>query len=146
MGLIGKIIGGTTDIPKIVESVGNALDKVTTTDQERLQLELELRKAEIQMAQVEMQDRSSARELQKTAIQSDDKFTKRFLPYLSIASLILGFIYVFLVTLLPIPANNQRMADTILGVVISLVFSAIYQFWFGSSYGSIKKTDLLLKK
>ena len=69
--------------------------------------------------------------------------TKKFKYYLATAWSIFAFIYVMCITFLPIPANNLRFADTIIGFMLSAVVATIMNFFFGSSSGSEKKTDLL---
>lgn len=60
----------------------------------------------------------------------ESKFNKHFQQYLAIASIALGFIYVFLITFVEIPVSSVRFADTILGVVISTIITTIYNFFF----------------
>ena len=69
--------------------------------------------------------------------------TKKFKYYLATAWSIFAFIYVMCITFLPIPANNLRFADTIIGFLLGTVVATIMNFFFGSSSGSEKKTDLL---
>lgn len=73
---------------------------------------------------------------------TQDKFSKRFLYWLAASSLLLGFTYIFVITFLTIPEQNQRFADTILGVVIATIITTIYNFFFGSSKGSKDKDEL----
>jgi hypothetical protein len=88
-------------------------------------------------------DVANARDMNKAAIMQNDIFTKRFNAYLTTGSIILGFTYIFCITFFPVPLAAQRFADTILGVVISLVFGSIYNFHYGSSQGSHNKNELL---
>lgn len=62
---------------------------------------------------------------------------------LGIVSIILGFGYVFAITFVTIPEQNQRFADTVLGVVISMVLTTVYNYFFGSSKGSADKQKTL---
>lgn len=140
-------------IPDVADAVGDVFPPANilkafikkenlSKDEELKFLEL-LHKYETEDYANEVKDRKSARELQSESIKSDDKFTRRWLHWFATLSISIGFVYVFLITFIPIPENNQRFADTILGVVISLIFSGIYNFFFGSSKGSSDKTELL---
>lgn len=62
-----------------------------------------------------------------------------FRNVLGILSIILGFAYIFLITFVEIPEQNQRYADTVLGVIISMVLTTVYNYFFGSSKGSTDK-------
>lgn len=73
-------------------------------------------------------------------------FHKHFQHYLGIGSVSLGFLYIFLVTFIPIPVQNVRFADTVLGVVIGTIITTVYQYFFGSSQGSVDKQKALESK
>lgn len=115
------------------------------TEFTKLLKEYELKEYELQIQEQKMflEDVTGARDMQRSALQQDDKFSKRFTYYLAAGSLLLGFTYIFFITFTVIPADNQRFADTILGVVIATVITTIYNFFFGSSKGSSDKTSLL---
>lgn len=48
-------------------------------------------------------------------------------------------VYFFCVTFIPIPTTGQRYSDIILGALIGSGFTAILQFYWGSSKGSQDK-------
>ena len=85
---------------------------------------------------------ADARDMQKTALGQEDKFSKRFLYWMAAGSLLFGFAYIFLITFATLPQQNQRFADTILGVVIATIITTIYNFFFGSSKGSKDKDNI----
>lgn len=117
----------------------------TQVELEKALREYELKEYEmyIQEQKMYLDDVANARDMQKAALQQDDLFSKRFTYYLAAASLFVGFLYVFLITFTSIPTENQRFADTILGVVITMVITTIYQYFFGSSKGSSDKNNIL---
>jgi hypothetical protein len=92
---------------------------------------------------IDAQDRQSARQMQMTALQQEDLFSKRFLYYYAMAMSGFAALYIAAVTFVPIPEANIRFADTILGFLLGTVISAIIQFFFGSSWGSQEKTRAL---
>lgn len=69
--------------------------------------------------------------------------SKTFKFYLASAWSVFAFIYIMCITFLAIPAHNLRFADTIIGFLLGTVVATILNFFFGSSSGSEKKTDLL---
>lgn len=121
-------------------------EKPDMTPEQKLEFERLLKEYEEKELAAYLADVKDARDLQKVALQQEDKFSKRFLYYLTTGSLILGFAYIFFITFGHIPVANQRFADTILGVVISVIFGTVYSFFFGSSKGSKEKTEMLVKK
>jgi hypothetical protein len=139
--------------PKVLDAVGDffppakvltmLLDKEEIPLPERMELEKLIAEYEAKERADYLADVQNAREMQKTALTQEDKFSKRFVYYLTTGSLLLGFAYIFFITFFPIPQQNQRFADTILGVVITVIFATIYNFFFGSSKGSADKNVLL---
>jgi hypothetical protein len=153
MSFITKLFSGNAS--EIVGKVGDALDNLTTSKEEKLQSEIELKKVELQHEaemrasdveeqKIHIDDTKSARQMQTAALAQEDKFMKRFAAYLTIGSILLSFGYIFCITFIAIPEQSVRFADTILGVVIGLVIGTIYTFWFGSSSGSLQKTNALI--
>ncbi len=122
----------------IIEQVGEVADKFITTDSEREQFRME-------MARIMAQDAGSARDMQKSALAQGDRFAKRFVYFLAAFLMIFGCAYILAVTFITVPVANTRFADTMTGVVITMVFSSVVGYFFGSSAGSKDKTDMILK-
>lgn len=117
------------------EKIGDAIDKNTTTTEEKQQLANE--------------NTANARELQKVAYQQQDSFTKRAIYYLAYFWSLSAVLYIFFVSFFEIPENNQRLVDTITGFLLGTIIAAIINFFFGSSHGSQAKTqqmDGLIKR
>lgn len=148
---VGQFLGKYA--PKVLDVVGDffppakiissLIDKEEMPAPQRIELEKLLLEYEDKERQAYLADIQSARDMQKTALNQDDKFSKRFIYWFTFGSVILGFVYIYLITFFPIPQSSQRFADTILGVVISIIFGTIYNFFFGSSKGSTDKTKIL---
>ena len=98
---------------------------------------------EIELEKLFVQDRASARDMQKAALSQDDKFSKRFIYYYSIGITALTFSYIFYVSFHEIPDKNRDMVNTILGFLLGVSLSAIIQFFFGSSKGSADKQQAI---
>ena len=88
-------------------------------------------------------DRDSARKMQIAALQQDDVFSKRFVYYFAMAWSAFSMIYFSFVTFGTIPASGQRMADTILGVLIGTVLTGFFGFFYGSSARSAQKDETI---
>lgn len=80
----------------------------------------------------------------------DDPFNRRFLAYFSVGLCIAAMAYVGAVTFIPIPKDNARFADTVLGFVLGTVMATPIGFYFGSSKSGQAKDetikDMLTKK
>lgn len=151
---VGQFLGKVA--PEIIDVVGDVFPPVkilsalfegqdVTAEQKteftRLLKEYEVKEYELHLQEQKMflDDVANAREMQKSALAQDDKFSKRFTYYLAAGSLLIGFTYIFIITLCTIPPENQRFADTILGVVIASIIGTIYNFFYGSSKSSWDK-------
>lgn len=84
---------------------------------------------------------ADARDMQKEALKQDDVFSKRFVYYLASAWSFAAMIYIGCITFITIPPDNIRFTDTILGFMLGTVIATITNYFFGSSAGSVKKTE-----
>jgi len=135
----------------LVDSIGNAIDKNITSDEERLKLRNELVKLnqdftlkayEFQAKEDEItqKDRESARnrevELSKAG-QSNHIMTALVILALAGAGWVIWF-------LLNKDIRERELAFMILGFVIAIV-KDIFGFYFGSSRGSAMKDEVIRK-
>jgi len=132
---------------KLVSSIGDAIDKNITSKEERLQLRKEIEGQVLEynsdMEGLAVRNTESARLMQVAALQQTDKFSKRFIYYLAAFWSLVGSGYIFAATYIPIPADNQSLADTVLGFLLGTLVATIINYFFGSSKGSKDKQDLL---
>lgn len=136
----------------IVDSVGNVLDNLVTTKEERGQQENEIKKAEMQyqidMKKMSIEDTGSARNREILIAQSDQatKLSKNTLPLLALGTIVLSFALFFILIFSPdsIPDRTKDIVIYILGV-LSAVLSQIYSYYFGSSQGSDDKSKTINK-
>jgi hypothetical protein len=144
----------------LVNAVGDSLDKLVTSDEERKELDNELAKAtmayEVQMAtlgveekRVEMQDRSSARESQARIQESEHAswLAKNVQPFLAIVIIALTFgMYWYIV--FNGDKNNldaSGMKDLVIYILgaLTTIVTQVVAYFFGSSSGSAAKSKTL---
>ena len=80
-----------------------------------------------------LNDRQDARKMQMHALSQDDLFSKRFIYYFAIGTMLFAGAYIAAITFGEIPEDNQQYVNTILGFLLGTLVSAIFQFFFGSS-------------
>jgi hypothetical protein len=90
---------------------------------------------------MEIADTANARDMQKAALAQDDTFSKRFLYYFSMFWSLFSAAYLTAVTFIPIPKENQRVVDLILGFILGTAIAAMFNFFLGSSLGSKNRND-----
>lgn len=91
------------------------------------------------MAELDEKSRQRATDMQMKAMDSDDPFVRRFLYYFIMLWSTFSVIFIPCLIWVPIPENNTRFADTILGYVLGTVITGMFAFLLGSSQGSRNK-------
>lgn len=93
----------------------------------------------------EYKDIADARDMQKEAFKQDDVWTKRFLPGLTILLILLASFFIYFVTFGTIPPENMNFVGGFVEF-IKVVFATVVGFWYGSSNGSVRKTNMIMKE
>jgi hypothetical protein len=145
---------------KLVDSVGTTLDKVITTKGEKMQLDNEIKKADMDF-QLEMQklsveerkmmydDIGSARNREEVLSQSPTATTlgKNISSYLAIIATVLCFAMFFILVFMPhlINSSNNQYKDVVIYIlgILSALLAQVYSYYFGSSSGSAEKSKTL---
>lgn len=140
------LVGDLLPDKGVMGVVKNIINSSKLNDKEKNELLQQQREFEFKELELYLADVQDARDMQKVALQQDDKTSKRFLYWLTLVSVVLGFAYIFMITLITIKPQNQRFADTILGVVIAMIFGSIYNFFYGSSKGSADKQKQIFQQ
>ena len=141
----------------LVDSVVKVLDNVVTTKEEKMTLDNEIRKSEMQFQldmkklsneeqQMILGDISSARqrEVQVQTSEYATKLAKNVSPYLALGTttITLALFYVLIFTPQVVKGDSKDIIMYILGV-LSAVLTQIYSYYFGSSAGSAAKSHTL---
>ncbi|HET7819463.1 MAG TPA: hypothetical protein VFL70_09155 [Bacteroidia bacterium] len=155
MSLTSDLFSGATS--KLVDSVGNTVNKVVATPSEKIQLDNEIRKAkmdyELEMQKLSIEERkmmyndlSNARTREQTIQQSNtaSKLGKNVSSYLAIVATVLCFalFYILVFNREIVSAESKDIIIYILGV-LSALLTQVYSYYFGSSSGSADKTRVL---
>ena len=141
----------------LVNSVGNVLDKVVTTKEEKMQLENELVKSE-QQFQVDMQklsneeqqmvyqdiDSARKREAEVQTSQNSTKLDKNVSPILALGATLITFVLFYLV-IFQNKTFDPGIKDIVVYIlgVLSALLTQIFSFYFGSSKGSTEKNNII---
>ncbi len=157
MGFIQNLFSGGAS--EVINSVGNVLDKVITTKGEKMQLELEMKKAEQQynldLLHLSLDERKALlgdidsarkREMEVQSSPNASKLAKNVSPYLALGGTLLTFGMFAWLMFGDWNAANKEAQDKkeivlyVLGV-LSGILSQVFSYYFGSSLGSAAKSD-----
>lgn len=155
MNWLTKIFGGNAK--GVIDSVGGVLDNLITNKEELAKAKLELEKemnrrmeaAEanaIRVIELEINDRSNARAMQIAALQQEDKFSKRFLYYLSSFVILSATGMGIALFFWDIPESNRRLIEMFADIYLFAGAIMVLQFFFGSSKGSQDKDKMMVLK
>lgn len=155
MGLIHDLFGGGAT--SLIQSVGQTLDQVITTREEKMQLENEIRKATLQfeseMRKLDVEEKgvlagemNSARQ-REVAVQTNPNATrlsKNVSSLLALGTTILTFT-LFYILIFRHEAIGEKSKDVVLYIlgVLSAILSQIFSYYFGSSLGSADKSRMI---
>ena len=156
MSFISDLFSGGAS--QLVDSVGKVLDNVVTTKEEKMTLENEMKKAEMQYQldakkldieeqEIYTKDTQDARTKEKDIQSSANatKLGKNVSSYLAIGATVLcfGLFYILIFTNAVDPYSAKK--DIIIYVlgVLSALLTQIYSYYFGSSLGSSDKSKTI---
>jgi hypothetical protein len=136
---------------KIVETIGNVVDELHFSNEEKAKVNQELLKLEAEIEQSYMADTANAREMNsKLQESSNASWLSKNLPYFIdlFILMIWGFMTIYIVLrwlgFIEATKNNVDMTG-ILGIYsgVTALATMILQFHRGSSQGSQRKTDII---
>lgn len=141
----------------LVSSVGSVVDNLVTTKEEKMQLQNELQKAEMDF-QVEMQklsneqqqmvyqdiDSARKRDAEVQTSANSTKLDKNVSPILALGTTLLVFALFYVVIFKP-SAFDPGMKDIVVYIlgVLSAILTQVFSFYFGSSKGSSDKNTII---
>lgn len=158
MGFLKNLFSGGAG--QLVKSVGNVLDKVVTTKEEKMALENEIKKAEMQYQidmrklsieerQIVLADTDSARKRESTiqTSQYGTKLGKNVSSYLALGTTLLAFSMFYVVIFKNHELETSGSKEIVLYIlgVLSAIVTQIFSYYFGSSQGSAVKSDMMQK-
>ena len=94
----------------------------------------------LELLQLDIQDRESARNMQIAALGQDDVFSKRFNYYLSSFIFVMFAVFMTLLFFVEIPEGNSEIVYMSFGTFIGIALT-VAAFHFGSSQGSKEKSN-----
>lgn len=145
-GLFGDK-GLTGGVMEVLKDTGVLKDSEMELRVQQALKDYELKKAQqdIDIEKISADDRKSARDMNIASLQQDDKFVKRFIYYYASIVTAITFLYIFFITFTTIKESNLRFADTVLGFLLGTLIATIINFFFGTSSGSLAKTQMIDK-
>lgn len=135
----------TGNISGAIDTVRGALAEKAKTDGDAAKLlqELEVQQMnwEAEMERIASADRANARQREVALAQAGKRdWTPPILA--AVAVLLFGFA-LYVVAFRTIPPANREMFTHVLGIIEGGMITLVFQYYFGSSAGSRRKTDIM---
>lgn len=144
-----SVAGSVIDIAKTVtgaKTPEEALATIKASSEAASAFQQKVLEADTDLQKAYLLDVQNARNMQIAALGQDDLFSKRFVYYFAAAWSIFAMFYFTAVTFYALSPAGQRVADTIMGVLIACVLGSIFNYFYGSTKNSAEKTRLLATK
>jgi hypothetical protein len=143
----GAAVGWIADKLGIPDSTIEGVTAALTGNPE---MTMKLKELDLEYAKLEQQDRDSARKAYSEVATSQyaTKLDKAVVPILALGTVALAFIFIGILMIKDVPADQQQMIIFALGFITSSA-GQVLSFYFGSSQGSKDKTkeiEGLMKK
>ena len=144
----------------LVDSVGKVLDNVITTKGEKMQLDNEIRKSELQFQldmkklsndeqQMILGDINSARQREVQVLNAPNVswWTKNTMHVIALGTIVLTLALFSVLIFTRFDNDQQGRKEIVLYIlgVLSATLTQIYSYYFGSSAGSAAKSETLAK-
>lgn len=106
---------------------------------------LEAKRLRLQSKQMDLDNTKDARNMQRSILQQEDTYIKRFIY--NYTYIVTGFTlsYILMITFFEVPDKNVRFADIILGFMLGTLLATLLNYHFGSSAGSGHKSTMFSK-
>ncbi len=132
----GEVAGKVIDIARTVtglEEPEAAVAAIAADPGKMLEFQEAMAAQKIDLEKAYLADIDSARKMQIAALEQDDFFSKRFVYLFATGWSVFAMVYFLCITFVPLRPEGQRVADTIMGVLIGTVLVGIFNFLFGST-------------
>lgn len=127
----------------LLDGAGGIIDKFVTDPDKKLEAEMELARLGQETEKLLLEDKKDARSSEIQRINSDGSWlTKNLNSVLAVGIIALSFILFGILALIKVEVQQKDIIIYVLGALTTYVGSII-QYYFGSSKGSVDKTDHL---
>ena len=142
-----EVAGKVVDVAQAITGTSDpavAVAAIRADPQKAMEFQLAISAQQLELERIYLADVQSARTMQIAALTQEDIFSKRFVYYFAAAWSVFAMSYFTAVTFVNIESDGgQRVADTILGVLITSVIGVMFGFFYGSTKGGEAKSALL---
>lgn len=135
---VAKAVTGMSDAPAVVAAI--QMDPAKA-----MEFHLAFAAHQGDLEKTYLADVQNARAMQVAALSQEDLFSKRFVYYFAAAWSLFSMVYFMAVTFWPPTDAGQRIADTILGVLIASVIGVMFAYFYGTTRASKAKDDTISK-
>lgn len=140
---LGKLFDTGVEIfTKVQEGKMSFNEAQIELEKQKLLIEADADKRADELETAYLNDTADARDMNKVAIQSEDKFVRRFIYYFAAGAFGVVSLMAIMLFYVEIPAGNERVLDMTIGSMLGALLT-IFAFFYGSTKGSKDKTEIM---
>lgn len=144
------LLGKPDATPAEIEEVVSKLPPEQLLELRRIDRTFKIRMVELGFKPMELEnaDRADARKMQTAALGSTSRLAQEFIYWYAIFWSIWAALYITWITIMPVPQENLRVVDTVLGFILGTLIATLLAFFFGTSYaerGARKREDISVR-
>lgn len=139
-----KVLDAVTDVAgTIYPPLGKIKDLISKdpdmTEEQKLEFQKLEFEFELEFEKLAVADLDSARKMQMSALSQEDRFSKRYVYYLSTFIIGSTIVFGFCLFFIEVPEKNQRLVDMFADVCLFASVGSILNFFFGRTVSKATK-------
>ncbi len=135
----GKDVGqlainaATGNFKGVIKEIGDVLGTDLSEEGKALseEFQLKIKEFEVEHDRLMMEDRKSARDMQKESLKQGGKLSKNFIYYLAAFWSVVGATFMIFSFFIVVPEGNTHLVDTLEGFILGNIVASIIAFFYG---------------
>ena len=135
----GKDVGqlainaATGNFKGVIKEIGDVLGTDLSEEGKALseEFQLKIKEFEVEHERLIMEDRKSARDMQKESLKQNGGLAKNFIYYLAAFWSVVGATFMIFSFFVVVPEGNTHLVDTLEGFILGNIVASIIAFFYG---------------
>jgi len=127
------ISAATGNFKGVIKEIGDVLGTDLSEEGKALseEFQLKIKEFEVEHDRLMMEDRKSARDMQKESLKQNGKLARNFIYYLAAFWSVVGATFMIFSFFIVVPEGNTHLVDTLEGFILGNIVASIIAFFYG---------------